>query len=88
MVYTVTIKRKIEKSVRALPEREQALFFLLVRDLKLKGPVLTEWHNFSSLGKDMYHCHLSYRYVAVWRCKKDTIEVEVTYAGSREKAPY
>ncbi len=35
-----------------------------------------------------YHCHLTYRYGACWSCEKDEIEIEVYYAGSREKAPY
>ena len=33
-----------------------------------------------------YHCHLSYHWVACWRHEKETIEIEVYYAGSRENA--
>jgi len=40
------------------------------------------------LGKDQYHCHLNYRYVACWTCHKNEILIEGYYAGSREKAPY
>jgi len=46
------------------------------------------WHNFSPLGGDRYHCHLSYRYVACWSWQQGKIEIEVNYVGSREKAPY
>ena len=46
------------------------------------------WPNFSPLGKDKFHCHLNYRYVACWTYEKETITIEVYYAGSREKAPY
>jgi hypothetical protein len=31
---------------------------------------------------------LNYRYVACWTCRKNEIEIEVYYVGSREKAPY
>lgn len=61
---------------------------MLVNDLIEKGPVQKEWPNFSPLGKNTYHCHLSYSWVAVWYCEKDSVVLEVTYVGSREDAPY
>jgi hypothetical protein len=36
----------------------------------------------------LYHCHLSYRYVACWTWRKKEIVIEVYYVGSRENAPY
>ncbi|WP_288189490.1 hypothetical protein [uncultured Treponema sp.] len=59
-------------------------------DIEEKGPIRTEWKNFSDLGKNKYHCHLNYSYVACWYYDKkaDAYLVEVTYAGSRENAPY
>ena len=44
--------------------------------------------DFSALGKNLYHCHLDYSWVAVWYWENDSIMVEVTYVGSREDAPY
>ena len=88
MSYEVRIKRKIERGLRRLPSSVQKLFFLLVADLQVDGPVQKSWRNFSPLGDDRYHCHLNYRYVACWTCRKNEIVIEVYYVGSREKAPY
>jgi len=71
-----------------MPVKEQKLFANLVEDLELKGPIRTEWPNFSKLGKNEYHCHLSYSWVACWREEGQQMEIEVYYAGSHEKAPY
>ena len=60
----------------------------LVADLQADGPIRRDWPNFSSLGRDRFHCHLTHRYVACWTCKKGEIVIEVYYVGSREKAPY
>jgi len=88
MKYRVTIKKKVSRSLLKLPDNIQKLFFLLAEDLKDYGPIQKGWQNFSPLGGNKYHCHLSYRYVACWICEKDKVEIEVYYAGSREKAPY
>jgi hypothetical protein len=71
-----------------MPLQEQKLFANLVEDLEMKGPIRSEWRNFSKLGEKKYHCHLSYSWVACWRENKEYLEIEVYYAGSREKAPY
>jgi hypothetical protein len=76
------------KNLTKLPASVQKLFFLLVEDLKADGPIQKSWSNFSALGKNRYHCHLNYSYVSCWTCFKDSIEIEVYYVGSREKAPY
>ena len=88
MKYEVLIKRKIERGLRKLPSDVQQLFFLLVADLQADGPIQKTWRNFSPLGGDRYHCHLNYRYVACWTCRRNQIAIEVYYVGSREKAPY
>jgi len=59
----------------------------LVDDLRDKGPIQATWPNFSRIGKNEYHCHLSRKWVACWDWQKETIEIEVYYAGSRENAP-
>ena len=88
MPYSVRINKKVARSLTKLPEKVQKLLLLLVTDLQTNGPIQKTWRNFSSLGKDTYHCHLTYRYVACWMCQKGDIIIEVYYVGSREKAPY
>ena len=88
MKYEIRIERKVERGLRKLPSEVQKQLYLLIEDLKADGPVQKTWQNFSPLGSDRYHCHLNYRYVACWTCRKDEIVIEVYYVGSREKAPY
>ena len=88
MRYEIQIKNKVARGVNKLPLDVQKLLFLLIADLEAGGPVQKEWRNFSPLGKNRYHCHLNYRYVACWTCRKGEIVIEVYYVGSREKAPY
>ena len=88
MKYTVEIKKKVAKDLKKLPKEVKQLLFLLITDLQTKGPIQKSWHNFSPLGKEKYHCHLNYRYVACWSCEKGKTKIEVYYVGSREKAPY
>ena len=88
MQYQVRIKKKVNRGLNKLPQNIRKLFFLLVEDLKADGPIQKSWRNFSLLGENKYHCHLSYRYVACWTWQQGKIEIEVYYVGSREKAPY
>ena len=87
-MWNVEIKKKVHKNTEKLPENIRALFAELVSDLVHEGPVQTAWQNYSMLGKEKYHCHLTRRYVACWTNKNGTIEIEVYYVGSRENAPY
>ena len=82
------MSRKVLRSISKMPESIQLKMANLVEDLRDKGPIQTEWSNFSRIGKTEYHCHLSRKWVACWYWEKETIEIEVYYAGSREKAPY
>ena len=88
MKYKVHIKKKVERGLSKLPTDVQKLLYLLVVDLQTDGPIQKSWRNYSSLRGDRYHCHLNYRYVACWTCRKNEIVIEVYYVGSREKAPY
>ena len=88
MAYKVRIKRKVAGNLKKLPKNVQLLLYLLVTDLEGDGPIQNSWPNFSRLGKHEYHCHLTRKYVACWRCDKGQIVIEVYYVGSREKAPY
>ena len=89
MSWTVFFSGKAEKKLRGLREAEQRKARALASAIELMGPVQGGWPHYSKLGKDEHHCHLSYRYVMVWRVvDQKTKVVEITYVGSREKAPY
>jgi hypothetical protein len=87
-MFTVMINKPAKKNIGKMPISIQKKFFFLVNDLKTHGPVRPEWPNYSKLGGDEYHCHLSRKWVACWRHEKNTVVIEVYYAGSRENAPY
>jgi len=87
-MYTIKLKKRVQKNLEKMPVSIQDTFFQLVDDLERFGPVQTEWPNYSKLSQDEYHCHLSRKWVACWRNEKNTIIIEVYYAGSRENAPY
>ena len=87
-MYTVLVKKKICKFIEKAPLTVQILFDELVKDLQDKGPLQNEWSNYSKLSENRFHCHLNYSYVACWYNEKDSIKIEVYYAGTREKAPY
>ena len=88
MSWLVVCKRKQARKLRKLPVAVQVLFQALVKDLEATGPVQTSWRNFSKLGDNKFHCHLSYSYVACWINNNGSLIIEVYYVGSREKAPY
>ena len=89
MSWKVSFTSKAAKQVEKLPARDRDLISRLVGELQLVGPVQPRWRNYSKLGSDTYHCHLSYRWVACWRVKDNNVQlIEIYYAGSRENAPY
>jgi mRNA-degrading endonuclease RelE of RelBE toxin-antitoxin system len=87
-VFDIRVKKKVLKTVDKMPMKTQKKFATLLKDLRDKGPIRTEYPNFSALGGDEYHCHLEYKWVACWKWEKRSIIIEVYYAGSRENAPY
>ena len=91
MEFIVKFKnKKVLNLIQKMPTLEQKKLVNLIDDLKTKGPIQTGWNNFSQLGKNKFHCHLSYKWVACWKYIEDEeIKIiEVYYAGSRENAPY
>ena len=92
MQWTVAFTNKARKQKAKLPLRVQETLFQLVRDIEAEGPVRGDWPNYSKLSDSEHHCHLKKgqpTYVAIWREAKGKIRVvEVTYAGTHEKAPY
>ena len=87
-MYEILVKKKIIKSIKKMPIEIQKKMVNLVEDLRANGPIRSEWPNFSKLGTDRYHCHLSKKWVACWFCEQNSLIIEVYYAGSRENAPY
>jgi len=63
MSWKIYFSVKAEKQLKKLPEAEQKKARALVESIKAMGPVQGGWPNYSKLGKDTHHCHLSYRYV-------------------------
>lgn len=88
MRYKVTMKPKVIKGLHQLPDAVSERLAELLEDIAESGPVQPRWRNYSMIGKNEYHCHLGYKWVACWRLKDDMVTVEVFYAGSRESAPY
>lgn len=87
-MYTVMIKKRVEKNLEKMPKPIQKVFRDLLLDLEFKGPIQADWPNYDKIGKNEYHCHLAYKWVACWKNDKNSITIEVYYAGSREDAPY
>jgi len=86
--YEVRYRRKVEKQINKLPNKIKQKLFALIADLEDLGPERHNWPNYSKLGKNEYHCHLSYSWAACWKHEKHTILIEVYYVGSREGTPY
>ena len=88
MDYKVAMTRTALKNAQKLGRKEKLVLARLLLDIEKSGPMQPLYPNFSKLGKDKYHCHLSYHYVACWYNENGTYKVEVFYVGSRESAPY
>ncbi|MGK5088752.1 cytotoxic translational repressor of toxin-antitoxin stability system [Bdellovibrionota bacterium FG-2] len=88
--WTVRLTKRAQKQLNQLPENIQRTLYALARELNAMGPVQGSWPNYSKLtGRDRHHCHLNYRFVAVWEVVDREIRlIEVTYVGSRKDAPY
>lgn len=87
-MYKVRIQKSTEKQIRKLRLNEKKKLVQLLDDLREFGPERKEWKNYSKLGNNEYHCHLSYHWVACWRKREKILIIEVYYVGSRENAPY
>lgn len=89
MRWEVGYSKKCSKQVKQLPKGIFDALMALEAEIQLLGPIRGNWANYSKLGRDKHHCHLSYKYVACWEVIDNKIQiVEVYYVGSRENAPY
>lgn len=87
-MYNVTIAKKDERNAMTMPRAVQNKLKALMQSLKVSGPVQPGFWHYSKLRGNRYHCHIALNWVACWTCKDGSIDIEVYYAGSREKAPY
>lgn len=92
MVWEVRLRRKAEKQAEKLPYAVRASLTILIREMENRGPIRGNWPNYGRLGMNRHHCHVKQghpTYVAVWEVLDNEIRlIEVTYAGTHEKAPY
>jgi len=92
MAWEVRIRRKVTKDIEKLPALVQAALTILIREMEFKGPIRGNWPNYKRLGLHRHHCHLKKghpTFIAVWEVLDNEIKlIEVTYAGTHEKAPY
>jgi len=64
IMYDVLIKKRALKDIEKMPSHIQKKLAVLIDDLRDRGPIRTDWPNYSKLGKDTYHCHLARKWVA------------------------
>lgn len=90
--WQVVLSKKAVKQTKTLPKVVRENLYTLIRQIEIYGPVRGDWPNYSKLSPGRHHCHIKKgqpTYVAVWEVRNRTIQlVEVTYAGTHEKAPY
>ena len=87
-MFRVVISRKVLKNVEKMPTAIQKRMLNLAEDLRNQGPFQPNWPNYRRISRNQYHCHLAHKWVACWYWKKESTDIEVYYAGSRENAPY
>lgn len=91
-MWTIEVTRKAAKQISNLPKRIKPAVALLIADLKMNGPICTNWPNFSKISRNKYHCHIKKgkpTYVSCWEViNKKAKLIEVYYVGTHENAPY
>lgn len=92
MRWFVNISGKVRKAIDSLPKAVAEQLIFLIREIESMGPVRGNWPNYGKFDKNRHHCHLKKgkpTYVAIWEMRNRTVRlVEITYAGTHEKAPY
>ena len=93
MQWSVEYSKKAGKQFKSLPQKIKDIIRALRKDLELNGPHQGNWPNYSKLSKDRHHCHLTKKghptWVVVWEVIDKKVKIiEVTYVGTRERAPY
>lgn len=92
MTWKVNTSKAVAKALPVLPKSVNDTLRVLMQELEMKGPVRGNWQNYSKLGPNKHHCHIKKgrpTYVAIWVEVDGAIKIiEVTYAGTHERAPY
>lgn len=87
--FTSKARKGIKRLIRAQRKKELETLQALIAALESSGPIRGEFANYSKLGNNNHHCHLSHHYVCCWKVLDNVVQImEVYYVGSREKAPY
>lgn len=90
--WKVVLSKKAAKQTKTLPKVVRENLYALIRQIEIYGPVRGDWSNYSKLSPGRHHCHIKKgrpTHVAIWEVRNRTIQlIEVTYAGTHEKAPY
>lgn len=92
IIWTVYMADK--KMTRKIPKDIQHKLIALIKQIEIMGPVRGNWANYSKRGnKDRHHCHLKKKskptYVVIWEVVNNSNKIiQITYVGTREKAPY
>jgi hypothetical protein len=85
------LSRQAAKQIVRLPVPIRKGLITLMREIEIAGPVRGNWANYGTLRKNRHHCHLEKgrpTYVATWEVVDKALKVvEMTYAGTHEKAP-
>ena len=68
-MFEVVMKKSVLKSVRKMPTQEQGRFQTLMNALRISGPEQPAFKNYSKLGLNRHHCHLSYGWSSVGKMK-------------------
>jgi hypothetical protein len=96
MSWNIHFSRDATKQIEKLNKKVMSILYLLIEDLKTNGPAPgKQWPHYGKLKNqkmDMRHCHLirgKPTYVCCWAMiDKQKKNIEVSYVGSHEKAPY
>jgi len=72
-MFQVLIKKRVLKEIEKLPNVIQEKLAALIDGLRDKGPVQAGWPNYSKIGKDRHHCHLSRKWVACWNYENKSL---------------
>ena len=73
--YAIRITHNAQKNLEKMPKQEQEKFFRLKMALEMNGPEQPSFMNYSKLATNMYHCHLSRKWVACWKNESGTLTI-------------
>lgn len=57
-IWTVNLIGQAKKFDKNLSQLAAESFFLLLKELKIKGPYRANWPNYTKMSDENYHCHI------------------------------